>query len=320
MTLRRSKKYWARKVGGGGGEPAVAIYTATHGYRGIDYNPNSALWTRCADNGSLDRIQHASDPAGTWTNSTYTTEEAWMTAKNAGGVRSLMVGRGTNDQRRSDDQTAWVSMALASNNWGHLAYNISTGRWISVGRRTALQVAYSDDNGLTWAYYEVGTGAADGEYLHDVVYIGGLFIWSRGSSGIWSSPTGATWTQRYSGGAVVQGLYSDNTTCWGTCVDGEILTSSDGITWSLIGTVATYTTTAGIGNRISSGGGYVINVRDSANVDENVYYSEDGGITWSAFTASIPTLPWYRIHFADGIFVVVAQQTISGNNQMIITP
>ena len=127
----------------------------------------------------------------------------------------------------------------AASQWESVAYSPSLGRFCAVAVAQGNNnngIATSDDNGATW------TGRSNGPTsgLNKVIWVGGsvnLFV-AAGSSTIWTSPTGVTWTNQ----TVAQanpwtGLaYSPSLgliVAVATSGVNQVQTSPDGVNWTV---------------------------------------------------------------------------------------
>lgn len=200
--------------------------------------------------------------------------------------------------------------------------DVSTTR-IIVARGTAdagnpMEVAYSDNNGLTWSNANVGS-------VNNQYAIGSKALYAYDYYNIWcvttggyiykSTDGGVTWVAKTSGTLTAQNLTGIN-----FCGDGKygvavganntILKSVDkGESWAVVtgptGQAAVQINTVSIltPNRIWLGYN-----------DGKIYYSHDGGTTWNrregwaqnGVTGSIPSMDWFDVYFGAFIFNTAA--------------
>ena len=147
------------------------------------------------------------------------------------------------------------------------------------------KIAYSDDNGTTWTVVNVG-GAAAG---HGALDAGALFaldrthVWLASNLGYiyFSADAGVTWSVQSSGATVqpLHGIAFDKTGVFGMAVgatDAILYTVNGGQSWTL----ATATGDGGVLNSVSYSGSFWW----IGTASGKLYYSNDGGVTWTART------------------------------------
>jgi hypothetical protein len=101
---------------------------------------------------------------------------------------------------------------------------------------------YRSSDAITWTSISAFTAFTTTTSLNQrIAYGAGLYIIAAGT-GIWSSSDGISWTQRLSGVSTVRAVKYANNKFIAGGTDGVMFSSTDGITWTSLGTVASLAT------------------------------------------------------------------------------
>ena len=143
---------------------------------------------------------------------------------------------------------------------------------------------YRSTDAITWTIISgISIGSTSALYNQRIVYGAGLYLLSA-STGIWSSSNGTTWTQRLSGTNTIYSIKYANNKFMAGSVNGLMYTSTDGITWTSLGTVASLGPGATITSieYVSSIGTWFATYAFSPYLIK----STDNGATWTQITGN----------------------------------
>lgn len=228
-----------------------------------------------------------------------TTAAANRTMRQAAYLNGQWVGVGANISGdtwigTSPDGDTWTERVEVSGSGqgGQFRVAYGNGNYVSVGKSGIG--FYSTDNGVTWTQ-KTGIGTGD---LPGLAFGAGLFVAGGASGALWTSPDGITWTDRTSGQpwstSAVNDILWDGSNFY-LLAAASLYVSSNGLTWSLVGTVpATAYGLAKNGNTI------VIGAASGA-----YYVSFDVGVTWAvsgAFPSKVGSAIAYPFYY-NGLWV-----------------
>jgi len=253
---------------------------ADNNWRSVCYADTLGLFVAVAETGTDNRIA-VSDGFGDWSipsglSSAANRDNNWRCGIWVPPSTNLSTGRfigfsitGTGNRViTSDDLVTFTAQtSAADNSWGSACYispneTLDNGRVVAVGYSGTNRVMYSDDFGVTWtAVVSSGEGCnwlsvAYSEYykrLAAVAYTG-----TAGAQVMTSDDFGATWTNRASPTPVQKwtSVIRVNVLGWFVACseDGtqQIMTSPDGITWTLRDTPYGSSTQTGGGTAITT--------------------------------------------------------------------
>jgi hypothetical protein len=206
-------------------------------------------------------------------------------------------------QYSSDGGNTWdVSASLFDSTTGQINNLIYlNGIWFALGYKSIIGVGnrgilYTVDNGALW-----GDVLESIEYdlfdtdLYSIAYNGSTYLLvgqKGGISTIWSSADGITWSILSTPAIDTVLNITYNGTYWVICGSGgsKVQYSVDGISWSSASGFSG-------GSQFSqiNYNGHTMIISDPYSTTNNLYYSEDKGITWVAVTigsAVINSLSW----------------------------
>ncbi len=229
--------------------------------------------------------------------------------------------------------SVWTPVSVPLSSW----YSITYGNGLFVAVGGGINSVMTSSDGINWIIRE----GIIGKNWSSVTYGNGLFV-AVGFSGVMTSPDGITWISRFgvtlSSVAFGNGLFvSINTS------NGNIATSSDGITWTYRiiesssqwnsiaynnGLFAVVNNNGGVGGVRTSPDGINWTLRDSPSgnwrainsgngifvaVGQGVVMTSLDGITWIS-RAGVSFGTWQSITYGNGLFVVVGD---GGTNRVI---
>jgi hypothetical protein len=181
----------------------AGVYVISH-QLGVFYTSDLSTFT-----------QAASVPTGNYTKVIY--------------ANSQFVVVGNNVIYTSPDGITWTSRTSPANtNYQDVIY--ANSLYVAYGNYSTGNLATSTD-GATWATRSVGTGN-----ISQVIYGGGQFV-AAGTTGVYTSPNGTTWTAATTGillaSSITSVAYIGGTYYVGTNSSGYYATSTDGAAWAL---------------------------------------------------------------------------------------
>jgi len=197
----------------------------------------------------------------------------WQTATSTGG----------------DPVTGWLYQTTA------MAYG-SSGYFVAVGVGTPglPQIMKStNSSGSAW----VAESAPTTEWLYGVSYGNNQYVAVGRNGTILTSPTGETWTARTSPVASANWIsitYANNqyVAVGGLSGSGYVMTSTNGITWTVRSTLASTTW-----NNITYGNNLYVAVGAGGKI-----ITSPDGITWTAQSSGVTTI-LYNVNYAGGKYV-----------------
>jgi hypothetical protein len=249
--------------------------------RGVAWCAELNKWTACGTNGD----QKEGNAAGSsWTDRTSATANQ-LNAVAADMLGHCAIAVGESDTILvSDDLATWTALSSVTGNWNCVDWWSGKEyifrdccQWLIGGdseamRRVDPYFSYAEPTGTT------GTIAGA---MHHVIWDGSNFV-ACGVSGIWTSPTGATWTQRDSTAVNWNAVAYDGSGVWVAVGDGgTIRNSTDSITWT-----NRTSSTANDLYDVAWDGAKFIAVGASSTVIE----SNAGGTTWAADAGAAGTV------------------------------
>jgi hypothetical protein len=182
----------------------------------------------------------------------------------------------------STDGITWERVNGMGSNLYSIAFR--AGQWMAVGYGGAVRVS---EDGINWS-----AGSSPGSYyLYGVVWGGGNWTVVGGNGAILTSPDGITWTRRTS--PTSQWLYdiaydaNAPAAKWVAIGYNTVVTSSNGVTWSLANT------------GVPSGSSLYRVDRDGTNWVAVATYPyglsirSPDAVTWSSTTTVMPGASWY---------------------------
>jgi hypothetical protein len=170
------------------------------------------------------------------------------------------------------------------------AVDFAGGKWIALGHTSDVAVS---SNGTTWSEHPVPAGS-----WQAVTYGNGLYV---AVSSVGSGPhemvssNGVDWSTVAGPSGQMTGLTFGNGHFVGVGSQGQIVTSSNGTTWS-----TTFSRKADDFTGVTYGNGRFVAV-DAAQGDTLLSY--DGGIRWAFYKTPLAGLTWGAVTFGSGIFV-----------------
>jgi hypothetical protein len=142
---------------------------------------------------------------------------------------------------------------------------------------------YRSSDAITWTSISgISAGSVAAQYNQRFAYGAGLYVLG-GSTGIWSSSNGISWTQRLSGTSVIRTVNYANNKFIAGGLDGVMFSSTDGITWTNLGTVASLTTQDFINIEYFSG---IDTWFASLTASPWLIKSTDNGSTWTSVSGA----------------------------------
>lgn len=194
-----------------------------------------------------------------------------------------------------------------------------SGRVVLVGDQGGIQTS---DDGVTWTARTPAAGYSGSLLLKSVAYGGGVLVAvGGGSAGTvaeiqTSADNGVTWVRRTSPTSLgFQNLVYTGSRFvalqWGSPA-GNVLSSVDGVTWTLMGTI---TSNFGAGASLSTNGNRLV-----VGTINEIHYSDDFGVSWT--TVSVPSsdnvaIVHASMTFARGVFVCFAYRYAAGSRSEI---
>jgi len=134
-------------------------------------------------------------------------------------------------------------------------------------------------DGVTWVAISGITVTGSSDATQRIAYGNGLFV-VNGNTGIWTSPDAITWTQRLTSSQTYSVKYA-NSKFFAGGSNGIMFTSTDGISWTSLGQIATANTTTFRNiEYLGSNTWYA-----SSTSSGNSIRSTDNGQTWSSLSA-----------------------------------
>lgn len=199
----------------------------------------------------------------------------------------VCAGNGATVVYRSTDNggtfaaTAALPGLAGANGVSSIHWNAGLGLFIASSVNQSSWIATSPD-GNTWTQRVSAIAAALTRCASNPAGFTVLLSDSAGTNLCQTSPDGITWTQRSfpASGRWRDVVWSDtHSMFFAVNADAEIVSSPDGITWSL---VRNGTGFAEITRIVVLGAYLVILVNGATGVDGQIGYSLDGGVTWYA--------------------------------------
>lgn len=197
---------------------------------------------------------------------------------------------------------------------GAVLDRIIVGRSVTDAGNPA-EIAYSDDNGVTWTL--VNVGSTNAQYLQrggSIFALDQFNIWAVSTGGYVykSSDGGLTWTTQDAGAATTANLtqvrFLDANNGWACGATNVILrTRNGGLSWGLV---------AGPAGKSAVTINAIVPVTENrvwlAFNDGTLYYTEDAGVTWNLRSG-----PWSGAGVFNGLDFVnemfgIAARTLSG--------
>jgi hypothetical protein len=185
-----------------------------------------------------------------------------------------------------------ASFALSVTALGHFSFDVwvvdSNGQ--SSNHLTGAFDVVINDLAATWTQQATGAQAA----LNRVIWTGAQFVVVGYTGTILTSPDGSTWTVQNSGtSAPLYGIAWSGTRLvavgYGSSV--VVLTSSDGVSWSPVGSLPVSSTTA-LSSIAWSGTQFVAVGGDSTAPTTAVILQSSDGLTWTSTSMQSPALDW----------------------------
>lgn len=205
-----------------------------------------------------------------------------------------------------DGGATWTAVNLGITDANCLAYG--AGKYVVL---TATVTGKTSTDGITWTNLTIlqasGTALSPNAKWVNVIFAGGQFValgnnqnvGNTGANQIMTSPDGTTWTVRSVPAAFSHGTFFEKV-CYDSVnaayvIVGEgndvnsatipvILRSADGHTWSDATPTALLTSLSEFPNTVAAGNGIVV-----AGGTNYLFYSTDGGVTWSQSSFVMPT-------------------------------
>lgn len=212
-------------------------------------------------------------------------------------------------QFSSDNGITWdVSASLFDSATGQINNLVYlNGIWFALGYKSIIGEAergilYSVDNGATWAgVLETNLYDLYDTNLYNIAYNGSIYLLvgqKGGTSRIWSSTDGITWAIHSTPAIDTIFNIMYNGTYWVICGSGgsQVQYSVDGISWSSASGFSVISEFRQI-----SYNGHTMIISDPFTITDNIYYSEDKGITWTPVT--IPSTLINALSWNGTVFV-----------------
>jgi hypothetical protein len=301
------------------------------------YNPVSERWI-AVGLGSSHNIMYSDSPGSSWTGVGGSIFNQFANSVMFNGTVWMVTGQGIGNAiaYSANDGLSWTTFGSSDpyhlNIGRDLAWNPkngSNGRWVVVGSditANGVDMIYSDDNGGSWTTITTSV-VTFVETIESVVYSNGTAHWvvgarTGGSNTLAWSSNGINWT-----GATILN-YHGNSVSFDTCIDvkwngsiwvaistTQIVTSTDGKTWTLRDSVDNYANN--ILQQLFWTGAYWIITFNAQNSMNNIgiAYSTDptNSTTWTSATAiSGETIPAYMLAIG-GEYRVKNYQTLTFN-------
>lgn len=207
---------------------------------------------------------------------------------------------------------AWTTAYIDVNPEENFFYDVAYGNntWVAVGAERRI---YFSTDGIVWSY--TGNVFPSGHYADHVIFANNLFVTS-GFYGIYTSPDGITWTQRFArtiDAENIRAIAYDGTTyaALGYATIGGAgttktlrLTSTDGVTW----TKGTDFISALRGvDLLTYGNGTWLLIGSTAFVAQRLVYTASSPTgTWTAQSTGASSLFFSSAAYGDGKFVLGA--------------
>lgn len=179
------------------------------------------------------------------------------------------------------------------------------GRWVTAG--SAVDYAYSDDNGATWTVVTGGGAPNDSATKGFIYFANGVFVLLRASasSSVCVSPDGLAWSANALpvSSSWTTGVFGNGVHIAAEAVSGATARSLDnGASWSFGGNLP-----FNAARKIAFGNGRFVAL--NLDISTHVAVSTDNGVTWTDYN----TLPhndfWSDIIFNQGVFIASSLST-----------
>lgn len=236
-------------------------------------------------------------PPVTWTSITPPENNQWMGVAFGNGIFVACAQNGTNRLMLSSNGRTWQAVAApAARTWQKIIF--ADGQFVMCGDSGIVAVSR---DGKNWEEFSTGAGT-----LLQLTWAGGFLLASEGNSTCYiSRDRGRTWaTVSYTFAAV-------NNVAWANGVFVAVgpsgafsvrcNTSPDGLNWTFQSGLPGY----GFQDVAFGLGRYVATSKSGGGGTDRIYYSTDGGVTWSATGANPLAGGYKRIVFNQGIFVLI---------------
>jgi hypothetical protein len=200
----------------------------------------------------------------------------------------------------SSDGAVWTSRTSAADNtWQCIAYG--NGLFVAVSSTGEGNRVMTSSDGTTW---DSRPSAADNSWL-SVTYGNGLYVAvsASGANRVMTSSDGTTWASRSSPSQQWSGVTYGNGLFVAVAPDDKVMTSSNGINWSL--------QTSAVNNQWASviyGSGLFVAVSRTGRV-----MTSFDGTVWASQTSAADN-QWQSVCYGDGLFVAVSS---SGVNRLM---
>lgn len=170
-------------------------------------------------------------------------------------------------------------------------------RLIAVG--TNGHIVTSDDDGSTW----VERGPGGSQRFNDVSAAGST-VWAVGSSIQYSTDRGTTWVTQYASGGGQSVSAVDTQTAWMAGFTGNPMrTTNGGTTWS--------PTSFPPGAQFMRGI-WALDANRAWIVGNGIWYTADGGATWTTQYGPDPNLVLYHVAAADSTHAYAGGNNLAG--------
>lgn len=268
------------------------------------YDPSTGIFVVSGD--TADVTTYRSGDAGeTWTIATTPPLAIHSRDVDSDGAGNWVVcGDSASIWESADDGDTWTQRGPLGGNFdegNRVIYDAANGLWILTGNEDLAgdngREIWTSPDRATWTNRVSATGG--GRYVGDIdVSAAGFSVALADGTQFFTSPDGTTWTQR-TFGALLTGSrdvkFSEELGLWmviGT--DGGtpvVLTSSDGINFSLVGGNYATEVTSAPSYLACDGGALWIAGFGSSISDQRVYASTDAGLTWTTVAGPVAGLP-----------------------------
>lgn len=291
-------------------------------YTGIDYNPDTNILLAVANNTPA-RIEKSIDGGTTWTSTSAEPQQSWVGIAHSPIINKFAAVSSNGDIRimLSDDGINWdlipdINDVTADGVWKAITYG--NDKFVVIGTHGGIGgIVMTSNNGLNWASY---TDAIDFRTWTALAFGNNIFVAvaSNGSSPgrVVYSTDAITWTvATVVVGGTLTGtwnsiIFDNDQFVVISAVSGAILTSPDGINWTVrIDAYDIYNSfnTTRAWTSVAYGNGMFIAVNASHSTTYIAMVSFNNGVSW--FPRIVP-VRCYAITFANGQFVAVGNNAI----------
>ena len=185
------------------------------------------------------RAAYSTNDGANWTNANTTNSTLLLAGAAYGNGTVIITTRETSANiflKSTNDGLTWSNTNIGSNTYSYVVIAYGNSKFMTVPRGTSTVGKITADNGNTWSnitmsdpYLWRGLAYGNGRWVTVSEYTG---VSTRGSASV-STDDGATWTTTLLANVSWNGVaYVSGTFVITNSTDGNIRTSTDGITWS----------------------------------------------------------------------------------------